>query len=100
LLPSNVFLLRRRWASCPDIEKADAISTDVVCGVDENAPEFYKVPSRALLSKQPRVVICYEYDKNLIKDIVEQITCGGWAVRADVYQRALPTLALNTFGWL
>jgi|GEM_PF-4427581 len=45
----------------------------IVCGVEESATEFYKVRAHTLLAKKARVVVCYEYDKNLLKDIVELI---------------------------
>jgi hypothetical protein len=35
--------------------------------------EFYKVRAQALLSKKVRAVICYEYDKNVLKDVAERI---------------------------
>jgi hypothetical protein len=45
----------------------------LVCGVQTNAPEFFRISSRALIAKKPRVITSYEYDKRLLKDLAERI---------------------------
>jgi hypothetical protein len=45
----------------------------LVCGIKTSTPGFYKISSKALIAKEPRVVTSYEYDLKLLRDIVEPI---------------------------
>ena len=51
-----ISLTQKQWEEA-NIEGFDVY---VVCNVNSGAPEFYKVPSRALLSKKPRIMTSYE----------------------------------------
>jgi hypothetical protein len=64
-----ISLTQNQWNAA----KTQEFDIYVVCNIKLNAPEFFKVPSRALLAKKPRIVISYEYDKNVLKDAIERI---------------------------
>jgi hypothetical protein len=64
-----ISLTQKQWEAA----KIRNFDVYIVCNVNSDTPEIYKVSSQALLKKVPRIITSYEYDKNLVKDVAEPL---------------------------